>query len=75
MTDSELLRELEEILKQFPPEIPVDGDYSDERYDKYDIAKQPKDDTYCHCLSPNTYMNSAGGNKFLFCKTCRKEKL
>ena len=32
------------------------------------------DDTYCHCGSSNTVVNSAYGNVFTYCRNCKKER-
>lgn len=77
LTEEDLLERFEELLKNYPPEIPVDVDnFLDSQYDKYDIKYiESLDDTYCSCKKPDAYKNFADGKGFYFCRICKKERL
>ena len=39
------------------------------------VLEEEISDKHCKCDNPNLITNVVGGNTFLFCKKCRKEKI
>lgn len=73
--DEELQKALEEALEQL--ELDFADNFWDDDFALIDHAgslPDIPDDTYCQCKEPEIVVSEAYGEKFDYCRACKKER-